>query len=305
MVAGDYATIDFNSERREVPAGNGRNVRELPWRGPAYGIAPEHAAAAAERVTVKPVARQVNATEHHIAKAVTKLAELGLVDSHGGRTGGIFLTDHGRTATVGQIVRGLEGRGEVVECVGANPCPPAAACRLRHMLADAQESFYRDLDRYTLDDLVDSRTVGISSTENRITLFPGTFHRSPRSAHRPVRPQQSGAGRATAGAGRIDSHLRHPSGGSGTATSAGDARTILELWDEQPTGDGRAGTLTLADLELPTDANYYLCGGEGFLRHETIADLPDRDTGDKNCAGVGQGIGGAGSGRNAARARRA
>ncbi|WP_280463277.1 RrF2 family transcriptional regulator [Nocardia carnea] len=115
--------------------------------------------AAAERVTVKLVARQMNASEHYIAKAVTKLAELGLVDSHRGRTGGIFLTDRGRTATVGQIVRGLEGRGEVVECAGTNPCPLAAACRLRHMLADAQESFYRNLDRYTLGDLVDSRTV--------------------------------------------------------------------------------------------------------------------------------------------------
>ncbi|MFD4401260.1 RrF2 family transcriptional regulator [Nocardia sp. NPDC058499] len=115
--------------------------------------------AAAERVTVKLVARQMNASEHYIAKAVTKLAELGMVDSHRGRTGGIFLTDRGRTATVGQIVRGLEGRGEVVECVGTNPCPLAAACRLRHMLADAQESFYRNLDRYTLGDLVDTRTV--------------------------------------------------------------------------------------------------------------------------------------------------
>lgn len=115
--------------------------------------------AVAERVTIKLVARQMNASEHYIAKAVTKLAELGLVDSHRGRTGGIFLTDRGRTATVGQIARGLEGRGEVVECVGATPCPLAAACRLRHMLADAQESFYRNLDRYTLGDLVDSRTV--------------------------------------------------------------------------------------------------------------------------------------------------
>lgn len=115
--------------------------------------------AAAERVTAKLVARQVNASEHYIAKAVTKLAELGLVDSHRGRTGGIFLTEQGRTATVGQIVRGLEGRSEVVACTGASPCPLASACRLRHMLADAQESFYRNLDQYTLADLVDSRTV--------------------------------------------------------------------------------------------------------------------------------------------------
>lgn len=115
--------------------------------------------AAAERVTVKLVARQVNASEHYIAKAVTALVELGLVDSHRGRTGGIFLTERGRTATVGQIVRGLEGPAEVVECTGAKPCPLATACRLRHMLADAQESFYRNLDQYTLGDLVDNRTV--------------------------------------------------------------------------------------------------------------------------------------------------
>lgn len=115
--------------------------------------------AAAERVTVKLVARQVNASEHYIAKAVTRLAELGLVDSHRGRTGGIFLTERGRTATVGQIVRGMEGRAEVVECTGATPCPLATSCRLRHMLAEAQENFYRNLDRYTLGDLVDHRTV--------------------------------------------------------------------------------------------------------------------------------------------------
>src|SRR5690606_40988299 len=64
---------------------------------------------------------------------------LGFVDSHRGRTGGIFLTERGRTATVGQIVRGLEGASEVVDCAGEHPCPLAAACKLRRMLARAQE----------------------------------------------------------------------------------------------------------------------------------------------------------------------
>lgn len=111
-----------------------------------------------ERVTAKLIARQVNASEHYVAKAVTKLSELGLVASQRGRAGGIFLTDAGRTATVGQIVRGLEGAAEVVDCVGEHPCPMAGACRLRRILAEAQESFYRELDRYPLSDLVDQRT---------------------------------------------------------------------------------------------------------------------------------------------------
>ena len=113
---------------------------------------------AEERVTVKLVARQVNASEHYVAKAVTKLSELGLVASQRGRAGGIFLTDAGRGATVGQIVRGLEERAEVVECVGDHPCPLAGACRLRRILAQAQESFYSELDRYSLSDLVDRKT---------------------------------------------------------------------------------------------------------------------------------------------------
>ncbi|RDI49592.1 RrF2 family transcriptional regulator [Nocardia mexicana] len=114
---------------------------------------------AEERVTAKRIARQVDASEHYVAKAVTKLSDLGLVASQRGRAGGIFLTEAGRTATVGQIVRGLEGDSEVVECLGERPCPLVGACRLRRVLADAQQAFYEELDKYTLSDLVDQRTV--------------------------------------------------------------------------------------------------------------------------------------------------
>ncbi|MGW2664756.1 RrF2 family transcriptional regulator [Nocardia tengchongensis] len=114
---------------------------------------------AEERVTVKLIARQVNASENYVAKAVSKLAELGYVESQRGRTGGIFLTGAGRTTTIGTIVRQLENDDEVIDCVGVNPCPLANACRLRGALATAQNAFYAELDRYVLSDLVDQRTV--------------------------------------------------------------------------------------------------------------------------------------------------
>ncbi|MEU1431977.1 RrF2 family transcriptional regulator [Nocardia sp. NPDC056611] len=114
---------------------------------------------AEERVTVKLIARQVNASENYVAKAVSKLAELGYVESQRGRTGGIFLTEAGRTTTIGTIVRHLEGDDEVIDCVGDNPCPLANACRLRGVLRAAQNAFYAELDRYLLSDLVDQRTV--------------------------------------------------------------------------------------------------------------------------------------------------
>lgn len=116
---------------------------------------------AEERVTVKLIARQVNASENYVAKAVSKLAELGYVESQRGRTGGIFLTDTGRRTTIGTIVRQLECDNEVIDCAGDNPCPIANVCRLRGVLAKAQNAFYAELDRYVIADLVDQRTVDL------------------------------------------------------------------------------------------------------------------------------------------------
>lgn len=116
---------------------------------------------AEERVTVKLIARQVNASENYVAKAVSKLAELGFVESQRGRTGGIFLTEAGRTTTLGRITRALEGDCEVIDCVGDNPCPLAGACNLRGALGRAQEAFYAELDRHTIMDVVDQRTVDL------------------------------------------------------------------------------------------------------------------------------------------------
>ncbi|WP_433580032.1 RrF2 family transcriptional regulator [Nocardia brasiliensis] len=111
------------------------------------------------RVTAKLVARQVDSSEHQVAKAVSRLAELGFVASYRGRGGGIFLTEAGRGATVGQIIRALEGDAEVVACRGEHPCPLATDCRLRRVLQDAKEAFYRELDNYHLADLVSPRIV--------------------------------------------------------------------------------------------------------------------------------------------------
>jgi Rrf2 family nitric oxide-sensitive transcriptional repressor len=105
------------------------------------------------RVTTRTIAVGANASENHVAKAVSRLAELGMVHARRGRVGGVVLTDAGRNASIGALVRELEGDREVIECGGENPCPLIAACRLRRALAEAKEAFYRELDRYTVTDL--------------------------------------------------------------------------------------------------------------------------------------------------------
>ena len=106
-----------------------------------------------QRVTTRTIAAGANASEHHIAKAVASLADLGMVHARRGRVGGLTLTDAGRDASIGWLVRRLEGDREVIQYGGEDPCPLVAACRLRKALGDAKEAFYGELDRYTIADL--------------------------------------------------------------------------------------------------------------------------------------------------------
>ncbi|MEV8155666.1 Rrf2 family transcriptional regulator [Streptomyces fradiae] len=108
--------------------------------------------------TTREVAESMGVPAAHKAKAVTRLQHLGVVEARRGRGGGLALTALGRGASIGWLVRELEGDGEVVACEGETPCPLRAACRLRGALRDAQEAFYAALDPLTVADLVSSPT---------------------------------------------------------------------------------------------------------------------------------------------------
>ncbi|KUH73675.1 transcriptional regulator [Mycolicibacterium novocastrense] len=111
------------------------------------------------RVTTRSIAVGAHASENHVAKAVARLAELGVVSTQRGRVGGLTLTAAGREASLGWLIRRLEGDREVIDCDGTHPCPLVSACRLRRALADAKEAFYRELDRHTIADL--TRDAGL------------------------------------------------------------------------------------------------------------------------------------------------
>ncbi|MEU1468357.1 Rrf2 family transcriptional regulator [Streptomyces sp. NPDC005761] len=117
--------------------------------------------------TTREVAATMQVPYSHAAKVVARLQHLGLVEARRGRGGGLALTPAGRTASIGGLVRELEGPGDVVECEGATPCPLRSDCRLRNALRAASEAFYASLDPLTVAELVSSPTgpllIGISS----------------------------------------------------------------------------------------------------------------------------------------------
>lgn len=116
--------------------------------------------------TTREVAADMDVPYTHAAKVVAELQHLGLLLARRGRGGGLTLTEAGRAASVGTVVRTFEGDGDVVDCEGSAPCPLHTACRLRGALRRAQEAFFASLDPLTVQDMVAAPTgpllLGIS-----------------------------------------------------------------------------------------------------------------------------------------------
>ena len=124
-----------------------------------------------ESITTREVAESMDVPHTHMAKVVTRLQHLGVVEARRGRGGGLALTELGRRSSVGWLARTLEGEEEVVACEGDPPCPLRTACRLRGALREAQEAFYRALDPLTVAELVSSPTGPLL-----LTLGPRPTH---------------------------------------------------------------------------------------------------------------------------------
>jgi Rrf2 family nitric oxide-sensitive transcriptional repressor len=108
-------------------------------------------------LTVDELAESLVVARHHLAKVVQRLQHLGLLETVRGRSGGVRLAAGARTASIGALVRELEGDTEVADCDGdgAPACPLSSGCRLRGALRRAQEAFYTTLDPITVGDLTE------------------------------------------------------------------------------------------------------------------------------------------------------
>ena len=104
-------------------------------------------------LTIDELAASLVVPRHHLAKVVQRLQHLGLLETVRGRSGGVRLAAAARSASIGALVRELEGASEVVDCDGDPPGPLRHGCRLRGALRQAQEAFYATLDPITVGDL--------------------------------------------------------------------------------------------------------------------------------------------------------
>lgn len=103
------------------------------------------------------IAKAHDISVDHVAKAAKTLTRHGLLRATRGAGGGVELAKPAHEIVLGAVVRLFEdGRGPVM-CLRsqtAGRCAIAPACRLKHAFAAATAAFYRELDTYTLADLL-------------------------------------------------------------------------------------------------------------------------------------------------------
>jgi Rrf2 family transcriptional regulator, nitric oxide-sensitive transcriptional repressor len=95
------------------------------------------------------------ASENHLAQVIHLLARNGFLTTIRGRSGGMMLARAPEEISVGQVFRIFEGVLPFTDCSeDGGSCPLVGACRLKCVLSEAIEAFYKGLDSVTLRDLV-------------------------------------------------------------------------------------------------------------------------------------------------------
>lgn len=107
-------------------------------------------------VTKAEIADRCKISENHLAQVINQLSQLGFLNTHRGRRGGIALARPASEIRVGDVFRQVEGPVPIVECFGdgEDNCPQLEVCRFRTALSDAAQAFFMALDDVTLDALV-------------------------------------------------------------------------------------------------------------------------------------------------------
>jgi len=118
----------------------------------------------AHLATIEEISQAFGISKAHLMKVVHELGRAGFVETTRGRGGGLRLACALDEVTVGDVVRQMEDKLDLVECFdpATNRCLITPVCALRGVLEEALDAFLETLDGYTLEDLVSRRRRALS-----------------------------------------------------------------------------------------------------------------------------------------------
>lgn len=108
--------------------------------------------------TVQEVSDSYGISKSHLTKVVHELGKLGLIETVRGRGGGFRLNMAPKDINVGDVVRKMEDDFHLVECFNCatNKCVITPVCKLKDVLHEALNAYFKVLDSYTLADFVEN-----------------------------------------------------------------------------------------------------------------------------------------------------
>jgi Rrf2 family nitric oxide-sensitive transcriptional repressor len=115
-----------------------------------------YAAARPERlITIEETAAVYGISRTHLMKVANQLTRAGFLEAVRGRSGGLTLAKPPHKIKLGEVLRVTEPDFNLVECFSPdNQCVISVRCRLNRALDNALAAFMREMDGYTLGDLL-------------------------------------------------------------------------------------------------------------------------------------------------------
>ncbi|WP_428559589.1 MAG: RrF2 family transcriptional regulator [Solidesulfovibrio sp. DCME] len=106
-------------------------------------------------VRIQDIAKRRNISVKYLEQLIRALKKAGFIHSKRGPKGGHVLALSPEEIRVGDVVRALESRPELTECVG-NPeaCVISGDCLTRQIWVRATSSLFRELDAIRIADLL-------------------------------------------------------------------------------------------------------------------------------------------------------
>jgi len=109
----------------------------------------------ADLSTIAEIADAYGISKNHLMKVVNQLATWGYVETIRGKHGGLRLRKEPGAINIGEVVRQSEKGSALVECFQSEgDCRIESVCMLKGALWKATQAFYKELDTFTLADLL-------------------------------------------------------------------------------------------------------------------------------------------------------
>ncbi|MFC1699684.1 RrF2 family transcriptional regulator [Candidatus Omnitrophota bacterium] len=107
-------------------------------------------------IFLKNIAERQELSEKYLSQLVVPLKVAGLINSSRGAHGGYSLAQPPKKVTLAAIVLAVEGKLEVVECVGSRKvCDRVDACIVRDIWSEVSGKIITALESFTLQDMVE------------------------------------------------------------------------------------------------------------------------------------------------------